>query len=131
MDNQPVDNVVVPVHAEKNHRLATFIIASAVIALLMVAASMALYVSSGAEQLDLSRPGLAKVREQVSTDNQKIESFSPDGTLDKESLSQFADMYDKEAKRINSVKAFDGDPLSPVSLQIDEKAANTSTTLEN
>ena len=113
----------------KNHRLATFIVLSGVMAVLLVFVSMALYVTSGAEQLDLSRPGLAKVREQVQTDDQTVESFSSDGPLDKDALSEFADKYDQAAKQINKVKAFSDDPLSPASLQIDAKSANTNTTL--
>jgi len=127
MDNREEKEVIV--HRSKSHRLATFIVLSGVVAVLLVFVSMALYVTSGAEQLDLSRPGLAKVREQVQTDDQTVESFSSDGTLDQNSLSEFADKYDKAAAQINKVKAFSDDPLSPASLQIDAKSANTNTTL--
>ncbi len=131
MDEQPIvpKEILAVAHEEKNHRLVTFIVSSMAIAIVLVLASLALYVSSGAEQLDLSRPGLAQVRQQVQADNQTLESFPSDGVLDEKSLSEFAKMYDKAAEQINKVKAFNDDPLSPASLQIDAKSANTNTTL--
>lgn len=118
MSNEP--NIVTT--EIRNHRFATFVIGSIVISILLVMVALALYASSGTEQLDLSRPGLAKVREQVQNDD-KFQGFSADGPLDDQALDEFAKLYDAKLKEARSVDAFGGDALSPESLQIDQATA--------
>lgn len=97
---------------------------SIMIALLLVSISLALYASSGAEQLDLSRPGYAQIREQAER-NDQFQGFKSSGDLDKTALEHFKRLYDEKMKEVNSVDAFGGDVLSPESLQIDQASATT------
>ena len=104
------------------HQYILFIGGTIVIALLLVAVSLTLYVSSGTAQLDLSRPGYEKIRTQVRSD-ESFKGFSASGTLDKNSLTQFETLYDQRLKEAESVDAFGNDVLSPKSLQIDQQSA--------
>lgn len=101
------------------HRLIVMVAASAVLALGLVIVAMALYYTSGAAQLDLSRPGLSEIREKVS-DQEDFEGFSASGEVNSEELTAFEKMYDKKLKEIQSVDAFSADVLSPETLQIND-----------
>lgn len=103
----------------QKHRYVFFLLSVVGIALLFVAASLALYVTSGAAQLDLSRPGYENIREQVQQ-NEVIEGFSANGRLDDEALDEFEALYDEQLRDAESVDAFGNDVLSPESLQIDK-----------
>lgn len=81
----------------------------------LVATSMALYYSSGAAQLDLSRPGYDDVRDQIDkSDN--FNDYSSTGSLNSSAVVEFKIQFDEKAKKIESVDSFGGDPLSPVAL---------------
>lgn len=103
----------------ERHRFATMITGSIVIAMTLVAIALALYSSSGAAQLDLSRPGYVSVREKVTQSNQ-FEGFSASGDVNKEALDQFKKMYDEQAKAATTVESFGGDVLSDEALSIDK-----------
>lgn len=122
MNNEP--NIVTT--EIRSHRFATFVIGSIVISILLVMVALALYASSGTEQLDLSRPGLADIREQAQNDD-KFKGFSSSGPLDDPALDEFAKLYDTKLKEATSVDAFGGDALSPKSLQIDQATAAKTT----
>lgn len=102
----------------ERHRFATMIAGSITIAVVLVAVAMALYSSSGAAQLDLSRPGYVSVREKITQSNQ-FEGFSASGEVDKEALDQFRKMYDEQARAATTVESFGGDVLSDEALSID------------
>lgn len=98
-----------------DHRFGIMISVSIVISLVFVFVSMALYNSSGAAQLDLSRPGYNDVRGGVDkTDN--YASYSSVGPMDFEVFSDFKAVYIEKTNRVASADAFSGDPLSPVAL---------------
>jgi hypothetical protein len=87
-------------------------------ALVLVVISMELYASSGAAQLDLSRPGYKDVTSQaVQTDND-FKDYQAFGTLDPSSVNDFKTLYEKEAEKVKAVDAFSGDPLDPAVLEI-------------
>lgn len=100
------------------HRFLIMIGASIVIALFLVSVALALYASSGAAQLDLSRPGYQSVREQASGDD-AFNGFSASGALDKAALEQFEKLYDERAKQAIGVESFSGSGMSDESLSID------------
>lgn len=102
------------------HQFILFIVGTVLLAVILVAASLALYVSSGTAQLDLSRPGYEKLRTQVRSD-ESFKGFSSSGTLDEKALKQFESLYDERLKEIEAVDAFGNDVLSPKSLQIDRQ----------
>lgn len=107
------------ISAWRRHKFLVMVFAAIVAALVLVGVALALYVSSGAAQLDLSRPGYVSVRDQASQAPQ-IDSFSASGTVDKDTLDQFKSLYDKEASRATSVDSFGGDVMSDKALAIDE-----------
>ena len=104
------------------HQFVLFISGVIVLAFLLIAIALTLYVSSGTAQLDLSRPGLEKIRTQVRSD-EAFKGFSSSGSLDSASLKQFEALYDQRLKEVESVDAFGNDVLSPKSLQIDQQPA--------
>lgn len=107
----------------KDHRFIIFIGGSIVVALFLVAVALGLYASSGAAQLDLSRPGYASLRGEAKDEDVDFEGFRADGTLDGKALQEFENMYGDKMKEILSVDAFGGDVLSPQSLEIDKATA--------
>lgn len=104
------------------HQYVLFIGGTVIVAVLLVAVSLTLYVSSGTAQLDLSRPGYEKIRTQVRSD-ESFKGFSSSGALDESALKQFEGLYDERLKEADSVDAFGNDVLSPKSLQIDQQPA--------
>lgn len=100
------------------HKLMVMIAGSIVIAMFLVGVAMALYASSGAAQLDLSRPGYVSVRKQATRSDQ-FDSFSATGEIDKTSLDQFRKLYDEQAKKVSGIDSFGGAVMSDESLSID------------
>lgn len=86
----------------------------------LVGVALALYASSGAAQVDLSRPGYSSIRDQVEEDNHTFKAFSSLGPIDDAALDEFAAKYSETAKSITSIDAFDADVLSDRSLRITE-----------
>lgn len=106
------------------NKLVLFISGSIVVALLLVAVAMALYASSGAAQLDLSRPGYKAVQDKVDkTDTFK--SFSASGSVDDKTLDQFRKLYDEQVQRVTTSDAFNPDVLSDQALGIDDSSTPT------
>ena len=105
----------------QQHRFMLMIGITIVIALFLVVVSLALYNSSGAAQLDLSRPGYQSIRQQA-TDSETFTSYPATGELDKEALNTFRTMYSEQSKRLTEVNSFGGNVMSDKSLSIDAPA---------
>lgn len=103
----------------QEHKFLVMITASIVFAVALVVVSMRLYYTTGAAQLDLSRPGFTEIREQVS-DQEDFDGFAATGEVNSAELSSFEKMYDEKLKDIEGVDAFAGDVLSPKALQIND-----------
>ncbi len=89
----------------------------------MLGSSLWLYRTSGAAQLDLSRPGYQPETEEPPEENPEAvpdKTFSGTGSLNTEAIEEFLDLYDKKAKSITNVDAFSLDTLSNESLGITE-----------
>lgn len=99
-------------------QIVLFIGGSIIMAFLLVLASMALYASSGAAQLDLSRPGYKSVQNQVDQ-NDNFESFSASGPVTKDTLDQFLKLYQKQVKPVDNADVFSPDTLDDQALGID------------
>jgi hypothetical protein len=98
--------------------IVLFIGGSIVVAFLLVLASMALYATSGAAQLDLSRPGYKSVQDKVDrTDN--FESFPATGSVDGKTLDQFLELYTKQTKPVDDNNAFNPSALDDSALEIE------------
>lgn len=102
----------------QHHRLILMILGAVSISLALVAISMSLYNSSGAAQLDLSRPGYSSVREQAQPDK-GFTTFPSTGSISAQTLDDFRAIYEKKATEATTVDAFAGDVLSDIQLGID------------
>lgn len=98
------------------HSFLLFITLSITVACVIVTISMAMYNSSGAAQLDLSRPGYKSVRAQAGKDDGDFQTFSASGPISKDVINDFKTIYTKQAQKIKAVDAFGGDPLNPDAL---------------
>lgn len=103
------------------HRLALLLVGTILIALTLTSVSIAIYHSSGAAQLDLSRPGYRSVSNQAKTGDD-IDSFASSGEVDQSTIREFMSLYDKQAVKAKAVDAFNGDPLNPEVLEFGNPA---------
>lgn len=100
-----------------------------IISLFLVAISLWLYNTSGAAQLDLSRPGYKSVRSQVTYDD-TFTGFPSSGPLDDQALEKFRELYNNQIKEIKAIKGFSGDVLSNSVLGIENPEVQTSSPVE-
>lgn len=105
------------------HRFLLLIAISVTVALILTVVSMTLYSTSGALQLDLSRPNLKTVTSQAVTNDSDFQTYPSSGSIDAKSAAEFKALYDKQATKAKAVDAFAGDPLNPDSLEISEPPA--------
>lgn len=119
MDTQPTD-LTEPTEdglsVWSRHRYFLLIFSTIFVALILVGISMWMYYSSGAVQLDLSRPGYSSVARQVTDDENKFTVYPSTGPVNSSSINQFQQSYDSQATNAKAVDAFGGDPLSPSAL---------------
>jgi hypothetical protein len=101
------------------HRFMLLITATILISLFLVAVALALYASSGAAQLDLSRPGYVSVRNQA-VRSDSFDGYPATGTIDKAALDKFRTLYDKQAEQATNVDSFGGNVMSDQALSLDE-----------
>jgi len=118
MDHKNTDNTEEELSFKEKHSFLLFISISIILSCFIVVVSMAMYNSSGAAQLDLSRPGYKSVRSQASTNSGDFQNYSSSGSIDKKTIEEFKIIYDKQAQKVKSVDAFGGDPLNPDTLGI-------------
>ena len=111
-----------PEQGWRQHSFLLMVGVAVLISLFLVGVALALYASSGAAQLDLSRPGYQSVRNQAGQ-NGTFDGFSTSGELDPASLEQFRKLYEERAQQATSVDSFGGNVLSDDSLSIDPPGA--------
>lgn len=104
-------------HIIERHRMTYGIIGALLIAMLLTAVSMALYISSGASRLDLSRPGYESVRETVGRDTAE-ELFSATGPMNSEVANDFQQRFTKHRETLNKLDTFGTNALDDTELQI-------------
>lgn len=102
----------------EQHKFMILVGLTILIALFLVLIALQLYNSSGAAQLDLSRPGYQSVRKQASRTND-FTGFPSAGPLDKEALDTFRGLYDEQLKEATALDSFGGDVMSDTALGID------------
>lgn len=120
MDSELIKSVVEQPEEEMSfwarHRYFVLIFSTIFVALVLVGISMWMYYSSGAVQLDLSRPGYSAVAKQVTDDENKFTVYPSTGPINATSIKQFQQTYDNQATSAKAVDAFGGDPLSSAAL---------------
>lgn len=100
------------------HKMFVLVSSSIIVALILVIVSMALYSSSGAAQLDLSRPGYQSVQDKLGRSD-TFESFPANGPVNSQTLEQFLRLYDRQIKSVQGSSPFNPESLSDHSLGID------------
>ncbi len=105
----------------ERHRFMLLVGISIIIALMLVGVSMNLYNSSGAAQLDLSRPGYDRVVKKPSKDS-VFEAFPSFGEVNGATVDSFSKLYKKHATQATIVDSFGGDVMSDEALSIDAPA---------
>lgn len=108
-----------PLNRLTRHRFIVMIISTILIALFLVGVALALYASSGAAQLDLSRPGYVSVRNQAAKSESPFDSFPANGSIDKGVLDQFRKLYMAQADKATKVDSFGGTVMNDQTLSID------------
>jgi len=108
----------------QRHRFLVMIAGAIVVACFLVSVALGLYNSSGAAQVDLSRPGYEAIRNQANQD-QSSKSFDATGTLDDATFKSFQDLYNARAAKVVDVASFDDAALSEDSLQLMNPASVT------
>ena len=99
------------------HRITYGIIAALLIASLLTMVSMALYVSSGASRLDLSRPGYEQLRKEIQHDTAE-EQFSSSGPINEAVLKDFQARYTAHRESMKKLDNFGSNALEDGQLQI-------------
>lgn len=108
-------------HIVERHRMIYGIIGALVIAMLLTVVSMALYISSGASRLDLSRPGYEGVRKTINHDTAET-PFSATGPMDSETANDFQQRFTKHRETLNKLDTFGTNALDDTELQIAPKS---------
>jgi len=98
-------------------RFFTMIAITIVVSMVLVIVAMSLYNSSGAAQLDLSRPGYQAVRKDVVQDKDAV-AYPSTGELDQAAIDQFNKMYSTRAKSVSGASSFDPGAMSDDALQL-------------
>lgn len=95
----------------------------------LVVISLRLYATSGASQVDISKPALQSVREQSAEEakNSTNDLFPASGKLDEKSLNDFQKSYSKHVTQIDPGNHFEPDAVSPENLQLFVDPAATAT----
>ena len=114
-----------PIHGARN----LFILGVVAISLAVISTTISLYIyhATGDIYLDRSRPGF--IFEDETTGDTASEtttySFSPDGEINRDTLSEYLDELDKVIEEVDAASsAFSADPLSDESLGIISQSAS-------
>lgn len=101
----------------ERHRMTYAIIGALIIAMLLTIISMALYVSSGASRLDLSRPGYERVRSDLRQPNSGQE-FSANGPMNSGVANDFQKRFTMHRQSLNKLGNYSTGALDDTELQI-------------
>lgn len=104
------------------HRIVYGVVAALLISILLTAISMALYVSSGASRLDLSRPGYEGVRSNVQRATDE-ESFSASGPMSTTVANDFQSRFTKHRQTLLRLDTYSTNALDDTELQIAPSSA--------
>lgn len=102
-----------------HYQFVAMVVLAVIIAVLLTSVSILVYVHSGAINIDLSRPGYEKNREETSitdTENQ----FQTSGPIDQETVDDFNNRLQTLQDEINSMNNFSNKVMSDKALNITE-----------
>lgn len=102
------------------HQFPVMILGVILITIILTSTSIALYVSSGAINIDLSRPGYESIRHDTAQDEgDDEEPFSASGAIDGEARDDFLRRINNLQSDMEQVNNFGGDSLSDQSLNLE------------
>jgi len=102
------------------YRFMVLIVGTVFISLVLVAISLYVYQTSGAAQLDLSRPGYRSVSSQTVNNDSGFTDYPETGPITQSSINQFNQLYGQQAQSIVGVDSFGGDPLNANTLEYNQ-----------
>lgn len=103
----------------QRHRLVYGVIGAICIGLLLTAISMSLYISSGASQLDLSRPGYEKARTEID-ESKEVARFETNGPLNMSVIDEFQKLFTGHREKLNALDDFESTALDDSQLRLAE-----------
>lgn len=101
----------------ERHRIVYGVILSLLVSILLTVISMALYVSSGASRLDLSRPGYERVRSNLQNDTEESR-FSATGPMNQGVVNDFQARFSKHRETLGKLDSFGTGAIEDAELQI-------------
>ena len=104
--------------ARKVNNLVWLTIGVLVITVIILTIALSLYKTSGAAQLDLSRPEYNGIRQQAKV--KEDDEFDTKGPVDRNTIKEFLKSYDARAEKINAINAFGPEPLSDQALGLSQ-----------
>lgn len=126
MDNEPTQDqqtLLSPAQGfVASHRIATMVVLAIGVAMLLVMMAMNLYNSSGAAQVDLSRPGYQSVRKQSIQREDNYETYPSTGDITSETIDDFKSKYDKRTKEALGADGLTPEVMSDEALLLTENA---------
>ncbi len=103
--------------AWQKHRFFVLIVGVILLSFVLVCIALSLYNSSGAAQIDLSRPGYQSIQKEASR-GQVNDSFPSTGKLDKNAFDSFDKMYGNHTRRVVGADSFDTQALDAALVQL-------------
>ena len=103
--------------AWQKHRFFVLIVGVILPSFVLVCIALSLYNSSGAAQIDLSRPGYQSIQKEASR-GQVNDSFPSTGKLDKNAFDSFDKMYGNHTRRVVGADSFDTQALDAALVQL-------------
>ncbi len=104
----------------QQHKFIILIAAVLVTSCALITVAMHLYATSGASQVDISKPSLQSVREQAAEEAKKStnDAFSANGKLDNKALADFNRSFSNHVNQIDPANHYTPDAVSPENLQL-------------
>ena len=103
------------------HQLPMAILLTVVVAIIMTAVSLSLYVSSGTLQLDLSRPGYESARKELTKPEDKTD-YATNGPVNKQALDEYQKLFEAQRAELNRIGKFKDQGLSDDTLMLSGEA---------
>lgn len=103
----------------QRHRLVYAVVGAIAIGLLLTVISMSLYISSGASQLDLSRPGYEKARTQIG-EAKEDPRFEANGPMNLTVINEFQKLFTGHREKLNALDDFESTSLDDSQLRLSE-----------
>lgn len=103
------------------HQFTMAITLTIIVAFIMTAVSLSLYVSSGAIQLDLSRPGYEAARKELIKPEEK-KDFAANGPINKEALDEYQKQFDAQRTELNRIGKYEDKGLDDDALVLSSEA---------